>query len=481
MGRRVGPGWEPSSVNTPSRMKADLAGVQESRPSQAIVEPAPPVWEQCAAMIVIVMMTGALIGPIFAPTQEETPVLRLAWLPIYAIISGLLVIRVSKLVRVWPAVLMLGPMFLYAWASQFWSIDAETTSRRVLALAFASAFSIYLGAVFTGPHLPRLLMCGGVLMGLGSLVMVIAFPTIGLHLDVNAPLWRGLWYEKNQMGFVMVVGAIGAAACLATDDRRRLLPAIALVMTSALVIATQSKTALLCLGVGVGSIFCLWLLRKGGPVFTVIAIWLGVAIGGVGAWYLISDPTAALEALGKDPSLTGRTDIWDSLMRRVEERPWAGYGYNAFWGKESVPAAFVRAETGWRVPSAHNGWIDLLVQLGWIGVIGVGVLMLTTVLISVFRLGGAGRREGYWSIGYLLAFLVLSLSESVLLSHANLPWALFLAIVARAVSTERSQIRPPDYYRRGTGRHVMARQTHRTSFAPAFSLPAARYPRRDWT
>ena len=129
----------------------------------------------------------------------------------------------------------------------------------------------------------------------------------------------------------------------------------------------------------------------------------------------------------------------------------------------------------------HNGWIDLLVQLGWIGVIGVGLLMLSTVLISVFRLGGAGRREGYWSIGYLLAFLVLSLSESVLLSHANLPWALFLTIFARAVSTERSQIRPPVCHRRGTGRLVMARPAHRTSFAPAGSLAMARYPRRDWT
>ena len=432
-------------------------------------------------MIVIVMMTGALIGPVFAPTQEETPVLRLVWLPVYAIISGLLLIRASKLFRVWPAVLILGPLIMYAWASQFWSIDAETTSRRVLALAFASGFSLYLGAVFTGPHLPRLLMRAGLLMGLGSLVMVLAFPSIGLHLDVNAPLWRGLWYEKNQMGIVMVAGAIGAAACLATEEGRRLLPAIALVVTSVLVFATQSKTSLLCLGVGVSSIFGLWLMRKGGPAFAVIAIWLGVVIGGAAVGFLIADPTAALEALGKDPSLTGRTDIWDSLMRRVGERPWAGYGYNAFWGKESVPAAFVRAETGWRVPSAHNGWIDLLVQLGWIGVIGVGVLMFSTALISVFRLGGAGRREGYWSIGYLLAFLVLSLSESVLVSHANLPWALFLTIFARAVSTERSQIRPPVCHRRGTGRLVMARPAHRTSFAPAGSLAMARYPRRDWT
>ena len=71
-----------------------------------------------------------------------------------------------------------------------------------------------------------------------------------------------------------------------------------------------------------------------------------------------------LEALGKDPSLTGRTLIWEALMRKVAERPWTGYGFSAFWGVDSIPAREIRIETQWPVPSAHNGWIDLLVQLG---------------------------------------------------------------------------------------------------------------------
>jgi len=92
--------------------------------------------------------------------------------------------------------------------------------------------------VFRGPHLPRLLMHAALLMAAGSLVMVFAFPSIGVHQFDNAGLWRGLWYEKNQMGAVMVIGATAAAACLASPDPRRLLPAIALGLATILVFAT---------------------------------------------------------------------------------------------------------------------------------------------------------------------------------------------------------------------------------------------------
>jgi exopolysaccharide production protein ExoQ len=417
--------------------------VRESRPAEVLQEPAPPWWEQALCVLVIAMLTGALIGPVFAPTQEETPILRLVWLPVYAIIAGLLALRANKMVRSWPAVLILGALVLHASASQYWSIDAETTNRRVVALAITGLFSAYLGARFHGPHLPRLLMHAGLWMAVGSMVMVAAFPTIGIHQAENAPLWRGLWYEKNQMGLVMVAGATAAAACLASSDPRRLMPVLALAATTALVLATQSKTSLVCLILGLAVITALWILRKGGPVLAVVLVWLGVVLIAVGSYVFISDPEIVLVAMGKDPSLTGRTDIWASLMRRVSEEPWTGYGYAAFWGRESVPADFVRSETGWRVPSAHNGWLDLLVQLGWPGVISVGAVLTAVTLILLVRLPRAGAREGYWGIAYILVFVLLSMSESVLLSHANLPWALCVAILARAVSADPVDLRAP--------------------------------------
>ena len=432
--------------------------------SPDLTDPGPPLWEQAAAIVVIMMLTQAFIGPVFAPTQEETPILRLVWLPVYAVIAGLIALRPAVLVRAWPAWLILAVLVLQAFASKWWSIDPGVTQRRVIAMAISSAFAIYLGVAFTGRHLPRMLMLASLIMGLGSLVMVFANPAIGVHQIENAGLWRGLWYEKNQMGLVMSAGAVAAAACLASGDQRRLLPAITLAVTTLLVLATQSKTSLLCLLLGVGAVGGLWAMRRGGAAFSIVAVWFGVVLTAGGAYVFITDPAMVLQALGKDPSLTGRTDIWEALMREVSERPWTGFGYQAFWGKDSVPAAFIRAETQWPVPSAHNGWIDLLIQLGWPGAITVGITVAIAAVVTVFRIPGSGAREGYWAIGYLLVFLLLSLSESVLLSHANLPWTLLLAILARALAFEPDRVRAPLATARSrayqTGPRIAAHSAH---------------------
>lgn len=413
--------------------------MRDSRPDPVLSLPAPPLWEQVAAGFVIVMLTGALIGPVFAPTQEETPILRLVWLPVYAITLTLILNRLGRMASAWPAWLLVGALTLLALASRYWSIDPEVTDRRVIALFMSSAFAVYLGAAFVGSHLPRLLMHTGLVMAVGSLVMVLAFPAIGIHQADNAGLWRGLWYEKNQMGIVMVATAVATAAVLASGDnpgRGRRVALLTLVLSIGLMLGTQSKTSLLCLLIGLGTVTGLWVMRRGGPALSVVAVWAAITAAGVGAWVWTDNSALILELLGKDPTLTGRTDIWESLMRRVAERPWTGFGYSAFWGKESVPAHYVRLETGWLVPSAHNGWIDLLVQVGWPGTVLVGAVMALALVALVARLGGQGAREGGFSLAYLMVFAVLSASESVLLSHANLPWALFLALMTRSLTPD---------------------------------------------
>lgn len=408
----------------------------------------PPLWEQWAAGFVVFMLTGALIAPLVAPDQAETPVLRLMWLPVYAVIAGLIVFRFDRVIRAWPAWLMMFGLVGLAFASQYWSIDPGVTERRVIAMAINSAFAVYLGARFRNAALPRLLMHTGLVMAVGSLVMVFAYPKVGVHQFDNAGLWRGLWYEKNQMGLVMVVGAVSSAATLAADHIAGRkggfwTALVALALTTLLVLATQSKTSLLCWMLGVGMVGGWWALKQGGAVVTVVGVWLGVVTVASATWLWNSDSAAILEALGKDPSLTGRTLIWEALMRKVAERPWTGYGFSAFWGVDSIPAREIRIETQWPVPSAHNGWIDLLVQLGWPGAVAVGALMAVSAILIVARLSGLGAREGYWSIAYLAVFTALSLSESVLLTHANLPWVLMLAITARAVTFDPAPVRAP--------------------------------------
>ena len=44
----------------------------------------------------------------------------------------------------------------------------------------------------------------------------------------------------------------------------------------------------------------------------------------------------------------------------------------------------------------------------------------------------------WYSLAYLAGFLLLSVSESVLMSHQDLPWTLFVAVLARNLVSDRT-------------------------------------------
>ncbi|MBL7373414.1 O-antigen ligase family protein, partial [Escherichia coli] len=78
--------------------------------------------------------------------------------PVYAVTAGLIAFRFEKIIRAWPAWLILFGLIALAYVSKYWSIDPEVTSRRVIAMAINSAFAVYVGCVFRGAPLPRMLM-----------------------------------------------------------------------------------------------------------------------------------------------------------------------------------------------------------------------------------------------------------------------------------------------------------------------------------
>jgi len=392
--------------------------------------PRPAAWEWIAAGVIITMMTGAFM-PFLAPGDgTETPELRLVWLPIYAVILTLGFRRIREILSLWPAVVIAVGLAGLAFVSSRWSLEPDVTVRRSIALGLSMLFAVYLAATFRGASLLRLLCFAFLPMALAGLATVAVNPVIGIHQDVNAGLWRGVWFEKNQAGMMMFTAILAATALLVSGAPGRKLPIATIFFALVLLAGSQSKTSLLCLIAGGGTIVGLHLLRRVGPAGAVMLVWLGVVVGcGMLTAFLVT-PETFFTLLGKDPSLTGRTEIWDSLMRRADAQPWTGYGYAAFWGKESMPANWVRLETDWEVPSAHHGWLEVMIQLGRFGLAGVIAAFVVAIALTIVRLPGQGVREGYFAAGYLVALGFLSFSESILLIHHNLTWALFMAVLA---------------------------------------------------
>jgi O-antigen ligase len=394
----------------------------------------PDLWRKLEALacgFVLFMLSNALIGPLLDPLQaggENIPVLRLMWLPVYALILGLAAWRAPRLMRFWLPALMLSLLIFWVYASASWSLNPDTTNRRALAAAFTTLFGLYFAASFDGRRMAEIIAITFLFLAAAGFLAAVAYPKMGVQHDINAGDWRGLWYEKNQMGAMMVYGALAAMAALLAGSTRRKQMIFTIVLCAAMLLMSKSKTSLLALMIGLCGSMLLATMRRG-PATAVIVVWLGVTVAATAALVMWLAPELLFKALGKDPSLTGRTDIWAGLLRQSAKHPLTGYGYGVFWTLDSVPANWIRKETGWLVPSAHNGWLDILAQLGWIGVGLCALALVGPLLVAPFRFRQV--RDGYWALVFLAIFLMTTFSESFILERNGIVWALACAAVTR--------------------------------------------------
>ena len=154
---------------------------------------------------------------------------------------------------------------------------------------------------------------------------------------------------------------------------------------------------------------------------------------GLGLGYLIwtNFEDQIFELLGKDRTLTGRAEVWDAVLRRIHERPWLGYGYHAFWNDHSPYALRVRHEVHFDVFNAHSSLLEALLSTGIVGT----SLLIWFAVRSVLGAGGGilvphdNRRFG---LPLILAVMVISFSESILIGAAGIGWFAYLAFGIKA-------------------------------------------------
>ena len=93
-----------------------------------------------------------------------------------------------------------------------------------------------------------------------------------------------------------------------------------------------------------------------------------------------------LNAIGRDPTLTTRTEIWPMLME-LQPNALVGAGFNTFWAGERLRISF---EKFGGIFQAHNGYLETYLNGGWFGVgILAGVLIAAYLQIRKRLIVGA--------------------------------------------------------------------------------------------
>jgi exopolysaccharide production protein ExoQ len=115
-----------------------------------------------------------------------------------------------------------------------------------------------------------------------------------------------------------------------------------------------------------------WINKKYLGSYILAAVLLfGVAESTVGVYANV------VAALGRDATLTDRTEVWKDVLELMED-PVLGTGFESFWLGERREKMW--AKWHWQPNQAHNGYIETYLNLG---LVGLGLLL--ALIVATFK------------------------------------------------------------------------------------------------
>jgi exopolysaccharide production protein ExoQ len=249
---------------------------------------------------------------------------------------------------------------------------------------------------------------------------------------------QGIVGNSSLLGFVALVALIVFSIQLASRTVGKPWGIAWLALAGATTFFTRSATITVAIVAIAALVGALLLIRRASTPAARARLYIGgIALVAVGAITAVALRSPLLAALGKSDDLTGRLDIWDAVIGLASQRPVFGWGWVSFWAPWVDPFETLVFKSGVRQLHAHNAWLDVWLQLGILGLIVFGALVLSTTarawLIAVDRPRDFTGKPSAYTASSLLpilmmaALLIQSLAESRLIVEYGL---LFLVVIA---------------------------------------------------
>jgi exopolysaccharide production protein ExoQ len=384
-----------------------------------------------ASLAIILIYSQSWAAPMTGYGLRDADFLRNFYYPAYGLAVLIILTRPGHAFRALVStpwlLLLLGMVAL----SSLWSLDPSVTQRRLIALSFTTLGGVALAIRWQWRTLIELFAIAFGIMALASLFLGAVLPDMGRMQEIFPGAWRGLWLEKNALGENMGLATLFCLVAGILIPRRRLIWFAVACIAAGLVFLSTSKTSLLVLVISLCSLIFVALVKRG-PVMAVLATWLSLFVVASAAIFITVFTDTFLDFLGKDATLTGRTEIWGGILRQMQDHVWTGVGYGVAWDDESLygAKAWIAHEAKFTAAHAHNGWLELYLGLGLPGVILFGlwfVEMWGRALWSAYA-----RIAGWILVPMMTAYTLTMMSESITMVWHNLRWVLFVALALKA-------------------------------------------------
>ena len=146
--------------------------------------------------------------------------------------------------------------------------------------------------------------------------------------------------------------------------------------------------------------------------------------------FFVMNQDLVFEFIGKDPTLTGRTLFWPYVIDSISRHPLLGWGFYGFWSPTNPFVWQIFAEINAAghtllLHNAHNGILEFLLGIGFVGTSFFVFLWARNFVIAVKCMNGPAGQFGLSSVSLLIGILAIGVSEDVLLAPQQIWTNLF--------------------------------------------------------
>jgi exopolysaccharide production protein ExoQ len=378
--------------------------------------------------LLVILSGGISEGELGIPKEYDSTLVQYLFAVLYFLFFLLLLPHWKRALLLIAREKWVFALVLLAILSVSWTQAPELTPRRLYSLAGTTIVGIYLAVRYDFKQQMKLLAWAMAIAIVTSILFALLLPRYGVMGGLHIGDWRGIYLHKNVLGKIMTLSICIFTLLLREPQPKRRWLWTGLGFSWVLVLLTSSSSALVNSIALTLLVFILSIIGWRNKLLIPASSLLLLGAGGLSVW-ISSSTSAIFGLLGKDATLTGRTELWPAVSRMIGQHPLWGYGYSGFWNGRLSDAALVWRSVRWEVPHSHNGYLDLGLDLGLVGLALFLIGFSVALVRSLVWIRTVTTVDQIWPTTYLAYYTLSNLTESSLLAQNNVAWIIYVATV----------------------------------------------------
>jgi O-antigen ligase len=268
-----------------------------------------------------------------------------------------------------------------------------------------------------------------------SVIFIKYFRDIGVMYDTTGSMemWIGVTTHKNSLGQLACISSIFLFWNLFSKKyNKNIADVIVFALSAWLLLGSSSAASRTSLGIGIFAVLFFLFLKmiKKRAVYVRAGVLIIVSstllISTISSYFFNRNAfTSTIVLFGGDPTLTGRTLLWEEIIKIANEYQPFGKGYGSFWIGDLANDLWKKFV--WHPGQAHNGYVDVYVDIGLIGLILLSLAIISSYK-NIMLMVESKSEYGMFRLLIFSMVIIYNITETSFLKPTSLLWFMFLLV-----------------------------------------------------